>query len=57
MRVLSMSAQKKEASREDHPDSEVEDDPAEFGSGEYPHTWGMQCTAGREQLQQAWNEG
>ncbi|XP_042750521.1 zinc finger protein 777-like [Lagopus leucura] len=34
MRVLSMSAQKKEASREDHPDSEVEDDPAEFGSEE-----------------------
>ncbi|XP_015708236.1 zinc finger protein 282-like isoform X1 [Coturnix japonica] len=34
MHVLSVSAQEKESSREDHPDSEVEDDPAEFGSEE-----------------------
>ncbi|POI25043.1 hypothetical protein CIB84_011206, partial [Bambusicola thoracicus] len=34
MHVLSLSAQKKKLSREEHSDSEVEDDPAEFGSEE-----------------------
>jgi len=33
MHVLSVSAQKEKLSREEHPDSEVEDDPADFGSG------------------------
>ncbi|XP_021237812.1 zinc finger protein 777-like [Numida meleagris] len=34
LRVLSASAQTQESSREDHPESEVEEDPAEFGSEE-----------------------
>ncbi|XP_040521461.1 zinc finger protein 777 isoform X2 [Gallus gallus] len=34
MHVLSVSAQKEKLSREEHPDSEVEDDPADFGSEE-----------------------